>query len=59
MAGNGLRDIQRETAAQGDEHATLLEEAKGGSSARHLAEACDIVHELGRKVLQEALCGLL
>jgi hypothetical protein len=59
MAGNGLRDLQRETAAQGDEHATLLEEAKSGSSARHLAELFDIAQELSRKVLQETLRSLL
>jgi len=59
MAGNGLRHLQRETAAQGDEYAPLLEEAKSGSSARHLAEPFDITQELGRKVLQKALRGLL
>jgi hypothetical protein len=56
MAGNGLRDIQRETAAQGNEHPALLQEAKSGSGARHLTQPCNVAQELHSEVLQEVLC---
>jgi hypothetical protein len=55
MAGNSLRDIQWETAAQGDEHTVLLQEAKSGSGARHLTQPRHIAQELYGEVLQETL----